>query len=77
MIRYDEYLYLAVAIGLAAFIAVSYEEMPSTAVIGMSVAAGVSAFMYSFRRQQRLKLEQFEQERIEELRKQAGEEEDA
>ena len=73
MIRYYEFLYLAVAVGLAAFIAVSYNEMPSTAVIGMSVGAGVAAFMYSFRRQQRIKLEQIERERIEELKEQAGE----
>lgn len=74
MIRYYEYLYLAVAVGLAGFIAVSYKEMPTTSVIGMSVGAAVASFMYSFRRQQRIKLEEFEREEIEELKKQAGEE---
>ncbi len=74
MIRYYEYLYLAVAIGLAAFIAMSYKEMPTTSVIGMSVGAAVASFMYSFRRQQRIKLEEMEREEIEELKKQAGEE---
>lgn len=73
MIRYYEYLYLAVAVGLAGFIAVSYKEMPTSAVIGMSVGAAVASFMYSFRRQQRIKLQELEREHIEELKEQAGE----
>ncbi len=76
MIRYYEYLYLAVAVGLAGFIAFSYKEMPTNAVIGMSVGAAVASFMYSFRRQQRIKLEELEQEHIEELKKEAGEDHD-
>ena len=76
MIKYYEYLYLAVAVGLAIFLAMSYKEMPTTGVIGMSVATGVAAFMYSFRRKQRILLEKYEQDRIEELKKQAGEDDD-
>jgi|GEM_PF-2082530 len=76
MIRYYEYLYLAVAICLAIFIAMSIDEMNTTAVIGMVAATAVSAFMYSFRRQQRLLYEAEERERIAELEEQAGEDDD-
>ncbi len=76
MIRYYEFLYLAIAVGMAGFIAFSYKEMPINAVIGMSFGIAVASFMYSFRRQQRIKLEELERKHIEELKKEAGEDSD-
>lgn len=76
MIRYYEYLYLAVAICLAIFIATSIKEMNTTAIIGMVAATAVSAFMYSFRRQQRMMYEAEDRERLEQLEEEAGEDDD-
>lgn len=57
-----EYIYLVAAAGLVIFLALSWEEMPMTARIGLCVAILISTFMYSFRRMLRIKLEQADRE---------------
>jgi uncharacterized membrane protein len=53
---------LVAAAGLAIFLAMSWEEMPMSARIGIIVAIVISTFMYSFRRMIRIKLEQADRE---------------
>lgn len=57
-----EYIYLVAAGGLLIFLAMSWEEMPITARIGIFAAILISTFMYSFRRMLRIKLEQADRE---------------
>jgi hypothetical protein len=60
--RYFEYIYLVAALGLFAFLALSYDEMPTGPRIGLIVGIGICSFMYSFRRKQRITFEQMDRE---------------
>lgn len=60
--RYLEYIYLAFAALIAAYIATEYKHLSTFAFVGLCLAAGLMGFMYSFRRSQRLLLEKMERE---------------
>lgn len=60
--RYLEYIYLAWAVVIAAYIASSYKHLSVLAMVGLCIAAGLMAFMYSFRRSQRLLIEKMARE---------------
>lgn len=60
--RYLEYIYLIGAVFIGAMIATNYKNLSTFAFIGLCVATGLMAFMYSFRRSQRLLMEKMEQE---------------
>jgi flagellar biosynthesis/type III secretory pathway M-ring protein FliF/YscJ len=60
--RYLEYIYLAWAVVIAAYIASSYKHLSALAMVGLCIAAGLMAFMYSFRRSQRLLIEKMARE---------------
>lgn len=51
--RIFEYAYLAGSIGLAILLATGYKEYSTGGVITICIAAGICAFMFSFRRKQR------------------------
>ncbi len=61
MMRYLEYVYLLVAVGIAVFMAVSFKELSLGSKVLMSFAAMLCSFMYSFRRKQRAMMEEFEE----------------
>ena len=61
MMRYLEYVYLLVAAGIAVFIAVSFQELALTSKVLLSFAAMLCSFMYSFRRKQRVMMEEFDE----------------
>lgn len=71
--RYIEYVYLVVAVAVAAFIAMNIKHMAIHQVILTGLGLCIAAFMYSFRRTQRILFEKREQEELEELKKKAGE----
>lgn len=71
--RYFEYVYLVVAVGLLFFLATEYKHLQTTNIIAIFVGMGISSFMFSFRRSQRIKFEQLEKEELEELKREAGE----
>jgi K+ transporter len=60
--RYLEYIYLIGAVFIGAMIATNYKNLSTFAFIGLCIATGLMAFMYSFRRSQRLLMEKMEQE---------------
>ena len=60
--RYIEYIYLVVAGVLLAYLATEYEKMGTTNFIAILAGIGISAFMFSFRRNQRLKFEELDRE---------------
>ncbi len=60
--RYLEYIYLAFAALIAAYIATEYKHLSTFAFVGLCLAAGLMGFMYSFRRSQRMLLEKMERE---------------
>lgn len=64
--RYLEYIYLIGAVFIGAMIATNYKNLSTFAFIGLCIATGLMAFMYSFRRSQRLLMEKMEQEEQEE-----------
>jgi hypothetical protein len=55
--RYLEYIYLIGSVILAVYIATNYKHLDTYAVIGLGIGTGLMAFMYSFRRSQRLMME--------------------
>jgi uncharacterized membrane protein len=75
--RYLEYIYLAGAIAIAAYLGTSYQDLPTLTFIGLCIAAGLMAFMYSFRRSQRLLFEKLEREQPDDEEEAEAEEEAA
>lgn len=67
-----EHIYLAAAVGLVVFLALSWKEMPNGPRMGVFAGIAICMFMFSFRRSIRLKMEQAEQEH----RAQANEEDE-
>ncbi len=65
--RYFEYTYLAVSIGLIVFLTFWYDEMENSNRLALIIGIVISSFMFSFRRQQRRKLEEAERREIEQL----------
>lgn len=76
MIRYFEYLYLAVALGLVAFLAMDFQEMTTGNIIVLMVGILLSSFMYSFRRKQRQVLEAEDRKEMEALEAEIADEEE-
>lgn len=74
--RYLEYIYLAWAVVIAAYIASSYKHLSVLAMVGLCIAAGLMAFMYSFRRSQRLLIEKMAREQPDPEEEDEDEEED-
>lgn len=75
--RYVEYIYLGVAVMLLIFFALKYEHFNTLNTAGLLTAIGICSFMYSFRRQQRLKMEEAEKERLKELESIIGDEDES
>lgn len=73
--KYFEYTYLAVALGLMVFLIFWYDEMENSNRLALIVGIVISSFMFSFRRSQRIKFEAQEQEELERLKEEAGEDE--
>ena len=73
MIRYFEYLYLLVAVGLVGFMAFNFEDMSTGNIVVMMIGIVLSSFMYSFRRKQRMVMEEAERKRIQELEDEVNE----
>jgi hypothetical protein len=71
MMRYFEYVYLLVAVCISVFIVVNYKNMTMTNVVMSSLGAGISAFMFSFRRSQRQIFERQEAEDLDKLKQEA------
>lgn len=69
--RYIEYIYLAVAVGLVAFFAGNFNDLTTANIIALIAGIIISSFMFSFRRQQRLVIEREERRRLEEMQRQA------
>ena len=69
MLKYIEYLWLTVAIGLMVLLVWGYKEMNTYNMVGIIVGMGISAFMFSFRRRQRKLQEQREQDEEARLRR--------
>ena len=51
--RYIEYIWLAAAVSLTIFFAISIKEMTTTNMAGFLVGIVLASFMYAFRRRQR------------------------
>jgi hypothetical protein len=71
--RYIEYVYLLIVVVVGAFITTNFKDMAIHQVILTGLGLCIAAFMYSFRRTQRLMYEKREQEELEEMKKNAGE----
>ena len=67
MLKYIEYVYLTVGIGLVAILMVNYSSLTTVNLIAFVVGIALSAFMFSFRRKQRKIREAQEAERIKDL----------
>lgn len=63
--RYFEYVYMAVAVGLVVFLATNYKYFTTLNVIAVMVGIGIASFMFTFRRSQRIMLEAEEARRLE------------
>ena len=72
--RYIEYIYLAIAIILVFFMATEYKHLSTTNLVGIFAGIAIASFMYSFRRNQRIKFEQLDREEAEAALKQEAEE---
>jgi hypothetical protein len=59
--RFLEYLYLLVAVGVSAYFAWNFKTMPLGNKIFLALVIVLCAFMFSFRRKQRQVLEDFEE----------------
>lgn len=63
MTRILEYLYLVVAMGVAAYLAANFKSLPLTNKIFLALVVVLCAFMFSFRRKQRQVLEEMDAKR--------------
>jgi hypothetical protein len=65
MMRYLEYAYLLAAIAIAVFMAVTFKELPTSNKVMLALGGMLCAFMFSFRRKQRIMLEEYDREQAE------------
>jgi hypothetical protein len=63
MMRYVEYAYLVAAIGIGAFMVMSFKDLETSNKVMLSFAVMLCAFMYTFRRKQRLLLDEMDARR--------------
>ncbi|WNJ21271.1 hypothetical protein [Pontibacter sp. G13] len=54
-----EYIYLALAVGCLGFLVTEFNSLSQTQIALLFVAMGIFGFMFSFKRSQRIKFEQF------------------
>lgn len=69
--KYIEYIYLGAAFVLVVLLAQGFADFTQTQKILVCAAIGVTAFMFSFRRRQRLAFERSEKQRIQKLEEEA------
>ena len=62
MMRYVEYAYLVAMAGIAGFMVMEFKDLEIGGKVMMSFAVMLCAFMYTFRRKQRLMLEEMDRE---------------
>ncbi|MEM7038046.1 MAG: hypothetical protein AAF570_13770 [Bacteroidota bacterium] len=74
--RYFEYIYAVVAVGLVAFLASNAKYMTTMNYIAVIIGILISSFMFTFRRNQRMLFEAEERKRIAELEAEAYDDED-
>lgn len=73
--RYMEYIYLMIAVGLCVFLVSGFQDFSLSQKLMVFFAIALTAFMFSFRRKQRLIMERREAEEIEQIKKELDEEE--
>lgn len=71
--RYIEYVYLVLAGMSFTFMVTEYERLNGQRITFVLLALGIFAFMYTFRRSQRIRFEKMEAEQIEELEEEMAE----
>lgn len=74
--RYFEYVYLLIAVGLVFFLATNSKYLSTPQMIAVVVGTVISSFMYSFRRNQRRQFEEEDRKWLEEQEKEAGQDDD-
>lgn len=70
--RYFEYVYLVVAVGLMIFMVSSYKDLQAVNYVGIIVGILISTFMFAFRRAQRIAADKREAEEIKKLEEEIG-----
>lgn len=75
--RYIEYVYLGLALMSLTFLATEFETLSQRTVILMCVSMGIFAFMFAFRRGQRLSMERRMAEEMDDIWEELAEEEAA
>ena len=65
--KYFEYVYLALAIMCLIFLATEYNNINTRTLIYVLIATGIFSFMYSFKRQQRIRYEDYVEEQMKKL----------
>jgi hypothetical protein len=65
--KYMEYLYLTAAVMLLIFLATEFEHLTTTTIIALIVAMLLFSFMFSFRRNQRIRFDRMMEEEMRKL----------
>ncbi|MEM6765102.1 MAG: hypothetical protein AAF655_09255 [Bacteroidota bacterium] len=65
--KHIEYVYLAGSFMLLVFLVTEFKHLTSTTIGALLVAMVIFGFMYSFRRNQRIKFERWREEEIRKL----------
>ncbi|MCB0836234.1 MAG: hypothetical protein KDD63_06110 [Bacteroidetes bacterium] len=65
--KYFEYVYLALAIMCLIFLATEYNNINTRTLIYVLIATGIFSFMYSFKRRQRIRYEDYVEEQMKKL----------
>ena len=74
--RYIEYVYLVIAIGLVGYLTTHYADFNNTNKIAFIIGIVLASFMFSFRRQQRLRMEAEEREELRRLEEEVNDDDD-
>ncbi len=71
--KYIEFVYLGAAIVLAVLLVQGFQQFELASKLMLVVSIGITSFMFSFRRKQRIKFEKAEKERIRKMEEEAAE----
>lgn len=71
--RYIEYVYLILAGMSFTFMVTEYERLNGQRLTFVLLAMGIFAFMFTFRRSQRIRFEKLEEEKMEEMQAEMAE----